>query len=71
MASAEYFASGAVRILNDIGIVDYICFGSEHGDVKTLDYIAQILVEEPESYKSFLKEELDNGLSYPAAANQP
>jgi len=67
MASAEYFASGAVRILNDIGIVDYICFGSEHGDVKTLDYIAQILVEEPESYKSFLKEELDNGLSYPAA----
>jgi len=67
MASAEYFASGAVRILNDIGIVDYICFGSEHGDIKELDSIAQILADEPASYKSFLKEELGKGLSYPAA----
>lgn len=67
MSSAEYFASGAVKILNDIGIVDYLCFGSEHGNVDELDFIAQILIDEPKEYKSFLKQELDRGVSYPAA----
>lgn len=67
MASAEYFASGAVKILNDIGIVDFICFGSEHGNIAELDFIAQILVDEPGAYIDFLKKELSRGMSYPAA----
>lgn len=33
--NAEYFARGAIEILNSLG-VDYLCFGSECGDVDTL-----------------------------------
>ncbi|MDQ2085007.1 nucleotidyltransferase [Herbivorax sp. ANBcel31] len=67
LSSAEYFAHGAVKILNDIGIVDYLCFGSESGETKTLDIIANILYNEPDLYKSILKKELKKGLSYPAS----
>jgi len=69
LASAEYFAYGAVKILNDIGITDYLCFGSETGKIKPLDDIAGILCDEPLLYKSLLKNELKKGLSYPAAKN--
>lgn len=58
LSSAEYFAYGAVKILNDIGIVDYLCFGSEIGKIKPLDDIANILCDEPLLYKSLLKNEL-------------
>lgn len=30
-ASAEYFASAAIRLLDSLGVVDYISFGSEAG----------------------------------------
>lgn len=70
MASAEYFAYGAVKILNDIGIVDYLCFGSETGEIKPLDDIAHILYDEPDLYKSILKNELKKGLSYPVSRNR-
>ncbi len=66
-ASAEYFAFGAVKILDSLGIVDYICFGSEAGDVDILNAIADILVSEPQNYKSLLKQHLSTGISYPSA----
>ena len=69
MSSAEYFTYGAVKILNDIGIVDYLCFGSESGEIKPLDKIAHILYNEPDLYKLLLKNELKKGLSYPLARN--
>lgn len=66
-ASAEFFAYGAVKIMDALGIVDSICFGSEKGNLADLDAIAEILADEPEQYKEFLKKELDKGLSYPAS----
>jgi len=65
--SAEYFAAGAVNILDALGIIRYCCFGSEHG---TLDYfleIAKILLEEPPSYQDALKMYLKKGDSFPVA----
>lgn len=38
--SAEYFARGAVGILNALGNVDYLCFGSESGDLDMLQRAA-------------------------------
>ncbi len=35
-ASADYFAQGAVSALNSMGCVDYVCFGSETGDIGML-----------------------------------
>ncbi len=67
MSSAEFFAYGAVKILDSIGITDFICFGSEAGGMEELDLIADILTSEPESYKTVLKNFLSKGLSYPAA----
>ncbi|NLD47898.1 MAG: nucleotidyltransferase [Clostridiaceae bacterium] len=67
IASAEFFAYGAVKIMNDIEIVDCICFGSEKGNLTELDKIAEILSDEPEQYKEFLRAELDKGQSYPVS----
>lgn len=44
MSSAEFFASSAVHILNSIGCVDYISFGSESGDVEALAQIARGMI---------------------------
>ena len=35
-ASAEFFAYGAVNILNSLNCIDYLCFGSETGNVDIL-----------------------------------
>lgn len=67
VSSAEHFAFGSVSILNSLNIVDSICFGSECGNIDLLYEIAKILVDEPESYKSSLKEHLKNGVNFPKA----
>lgn len=65
--SAEYFAKGAVSLLNNLNTITHLCFGSECGDIKPLTSIATILSDEPEMYKSLLKENLKSGLSFPEA----
>lgn len=65
--SAEYFATGAVAMLDKLGVVDYLCFGSECGEENLLGQIAQILIDEPESYKSRLRVKLRQGYSFPMA----
>ena len=67
MSSAEYFAFGAVKLLDKLGIVDCISFGSEHGEINELLSIAKLLCEEPEEFKQYLAAELKSGLSFPAA----
>ena len=67
ISSAENFASGAVKILNELGIVDTISFGMEANDVSTLNNIANVLVNEPPEYKAILEHELSKGNSFPKA----
>lgn len=67
VGSAEYFAAGAVSLLDKLNCIDSICFGSECADIKNLKIIAGITAEEPEYYKSRLQEELKKGLSFPLA----
>ncbi|MGE5632921.1 MAG: nucleotidyltransferase [Caulobacteraceae bacterium] len=64
---AEIFALGAVKILNGLGVVDYLCFGSELGDTETLSELAKLLHQEPEGFKLLLKDYLGQGISYPKA----
>lgn len=68
-SSAEYFATGAVSLLDKLGTVTHLCFGSECGDTTLLHQIASILREEPEKYTTELKAKLRQGSSYPAARN--
>ena len=67
MGSAEYFAFGAVKILESLGTVDALSFGSETGSLEHLSEIASILTSEPLEYKIALKENLSSGKSYPSA----
>lgn len=67
LGSAEYFASGAVSLLDGLGVVDSLCFGSECGDISALAGAAQILAEEPEAYVSLLKKKLKEGKTFPLA----
>ena len=43
MSSAEFFAKSGVRIAHEIGVVDYLAFGSESGDIRQLTDIAAIM----------------------------
>lgn len=65
--SAELFAAGAVSLLDRLGIVDCLCFGSECSDLRSMDAVADILLKEPPEYRNLLKEHLRQGCSYPAA----
>lgn len=65
--SAEYFAEGAVRALDALGVVDCICFGSECGDISILSEIAAILTNEPPKYSKYLQEYLKAGDNYAKA----
>ncbi|MCR5527446.1 MAG: nucleotidyltransferase family protein [Lachnospiraceae bacterium] len=65
--SAPEFAEGAIRLLNSLGVIDTLAFGSESGDIAALGPVCDILSEEPASYKESLKQCLASGLSFPAA----
>ena len=58
---------GAIKILENLGIVDTISFGTETEDFAALNNIAGVLAEEPKEFVNMLKEELKKGLSYPKA----
>lgn len=66
-SSAEYFATGAVSLLDKLGVVDNLCFGSECGDVDILWQIADILLSEPTLYTDSLRQSLSRGNSFPSA----
>lgn len=70
LSSAEFFAHGAISLLNNIGIVEAVCFGSECGDINILNNIASLLQMEPPLYKTYLKDFLKKGFSYPKARSE-
>lgn len=67
LSSAENFADGAVKILNSLGVVDFISFGSEIGEITPLSDVANILYKEPKEFSSLITAQLRSGLSYPKA----
>lgn len=67
ISSSENFAEGSIKILNSLGIIDFLSFGSETSDIKILNNFANILYDEPKEYKKILSNYLDTGLSFPKA----
>ena len=65
LRSAEGFAAGGVELMDRLGCVDAICFGSESGDVQQLMNTAVALLDP--AFPTYLKEQLARGLSFPAA----
>lgn len=69
-ASAEYFARGAVQILNDLGCVTHLCFGSECADLSLIKETSEFLLSESEVYRTALRQALKSGCSFPKAREQ-
>ena len=67
ISSAENFASGSIKILNSLKCDTYLSFGSECGDIDTLNAFVDILVRRPPEYITMLNHELAKGLSFPKA----
>jgi len=67
LSSAEFFASGAIKILNSIGVVNNIFFGSESGNIELLHKIAKLLTFESDILKDSIKENLKTGVTYAKA----
>lgn len=66
-ASAEYFAKAAIKLLEDIGCVTMISFGSESGTIEDLKQIADIVANETNEFKEELKKQLSSGCTFPVA----
>lgn len=66
-SSAEFFSYNAVKILNDLNIVDYISFGSECEDINILINIANKVMKSQDIIWKDIKENLKNGYSFPVS----
>lgn len=65
--NAEFFAAGAVDILNRLGCVTHLSFGSEAGELSALSRAADYLAHEDDELKNSIREFADQGLSFPRA----
>lgn len=65
--SAEYFSRGAISLLEATGLVDYLVFGSEVGDITPLKETANLLNNENKYFQIRLKKYLEKGFHFPRA----
>lgn len=65
--NAEYFSKGAIDLLNNLGCITHLSFGSEVGDLKQLNDTAEHLTFESDQFQQYIKEFLNQGMSYPKA----
>ena len=64
---AEWFAFGAVSLLEATGVVDSLCFGSEAGSLSSLLPLAGFLAEESSELQGEIRRRMALGASFPAA----
>ncbi len=62
-ASSEYFAFGAINLLNSLGIVDYICFGGETDNIEILSSIAEKIILNQEAIWENIRS-MDKNISF-------
>lgn len=70
LGSAEYFAEGAISLIDKLGVVDYLCFGSESGNIKALTEISKTLISENSTFQTQLRSYLSQGSSFPLARSK-
>ncbi len=67
MSSAEFFARGGIYIADKIGVVDYLVFGSENGNIDALNVIATNLSskEYAQAFENIKRSDISSALGYP------
>jgi predicted nucleotidyltransferase len=68
LRSAQYFAAGGVRLLQNLGIIDYLSFGAEEAEISSLKSAAMALDDFAVAQQ--LKTNLRAGKTYAAAMAQ-
>lgn len=66
--SADYFGSGAVTLLNNIGVTD-IVFGSESGNIEKLYTLANGVKNNKKEYDQLVASNMHEGMRYVEACN--
>lgn len=66
-SSAEFFAFGAINILNGLGCIDYLCFGSETGNISTITDIAKKIIKNNDNIWDNITESMKEGISFAKA----
>lgn len=69
-AGAELFAYGACSLLNQLGFIDMLCFGSEITSIQIINTIAEVLLTPPLSFHNNIQQLLHQGKSYAAAREE-
>lgn len=67
VSSAEYFAFGSIDLLNRLGLVTDLAFGSESGHIDDFCQVSQIFVEDSVALDEKIRGYLSTGMSYPSA----
>lgn len=65
-SNAENFAYGAVKTLNSLG-VKYLAFGIENTNLEILKKIADLKLQNSETFQNCFKNEIENGINYNTA----
>lgn len=65
--SAPYFADGSVALLDSLGVVDILSFGSECGSLSRLISLGSFLADRERDLTGQIKTFLKTGISYPKA----
>ena len=66
-AAAEVYASGAVSLLDQLGVVDELSFGSSMGDIESIALLTEASLSTTRIYGERIRERMKQGDSYPAA----
>lgn len=66
-SSAEYFSEGAIGLLDSLGCITSLCFGTETADTTKLKLLAQELQNTNSTWQENIKYYLAKGYSYPKA----
>lgn len=66
-ASAGLFALGGMALLESLGFVDRVCFGSECNDINILKQAADILLNGGSRFNFSVSQFVQSGVSYPMA----
>ncbi|MBW3113983.1 nucleotidyltransferase [Bacillus sp. MCCB 382] len=63
---AEIFSKGAITLFDRIGCESF-CFGSEDGDIHAFDKTIQFIHTNQEQYDKYIRDFIQEGMSYPSA----
>lgn len=69
-SSAEYFAQGGVSLLDRLGVIDYLSFGSECGDIRLITNCAKELLLFTEQQEKQISDLVAQGIPFPLARQQ-